>query len=68
MKINNSYDNKKKKIVDNDSHGTPYKRAFSGLLIDKTYWIVALRMSVLVSGLYRITKKKSLYQSWIILL
>ena len=28
---------KKKKIVDNDSHGTPYKRAFSGLLIDKTY-------------------------------
>ena len=37
MKINNNYDNKKKKIVDNDSHGTPYKRAFSGLLVDKTY-------------------------------
>ena len=32
----------------NDSHGSPYKRAPSNFFSDKTYWIVVLRMSVLV--------------------
>ena len=35
----------------NCSHDSAYKKASSNLLIDKTYWIVALRMSVLVSTL-----------------
>ena len=29
------------KNIENDSHGSPYKRASSDLLVDKTYWIVA---------------------------
>ena len=41
----------KVKSIVNDSHGSPHKRASSNLLVDKTYWIGALRMSLLVSTL-----------------
>lgn len=45
-------------IVKNVSHDSSDKRTSSDLLVDKTYWIVAFRMSVLVSILDAGSPKK----------
>ena len=39
------------KNIENNSHGSLYNRASTNLSADKTYWSLALRMSVLVSTL-----------------
>ena len=41
------------KTVKNNSHDSSYKRPYSKFLVDKTYWTVAFRISVLVSTYWK---------------